>query len=94
MIESPCFSGIIGGKPDKALFIAGKVENRLIYLDPHLVQPAVNQQNFEKQKQTYFCNNFRTCKINSIDPSMGITFYFEKLEDVDEFYHFMNELKR
>lgn len=94
MIESRLFTGIIGGKPDKALFIVGKIENRFIYLDPHLVQPAVNAENFEKNKQTYFCSNFRACKSSSIDPSMGITFYLETLEDVDELYKFMGDIKK
>lgn len=48
MIESPYFQGIVGGKPNKALFILGKKDNNYIYLDPHLVQPAVNASNFQK----------------------------------------------
>lgn len=55
IIESPFFTGIIGGKPDKALFMVGKIGNRLVYLDPHLVQTAVSSNNFEKEKSTYFC---------------------------------------
>ena len=75
MIEFPFFQGIVGGKPQKALFILGKIENKYIYLDPHLVQSAVSNSNLDSQKNTYFCNSFRSCNNSSIDPSMGVCFY-------------------
>jgi hypothetical protein len=38
MMESEWFSGILGGKPEKALFFVGKHNNKdFIYLDPHYV---------------------------------------------------------
>jgi hypothetical protein len=36
-MEIPCFQGVIGGKPKKALYFVGKHKNYYIYLDPHFV---------------------------------------------------------
>jgi cysteine protease ATG4 len=38
-MECRLFQGMIGGKPEKALYFLGRIgEDRYIYLDPHIVQ--------------------------------------------------------
>lgn len=39
-MESQYFKGVIGGKPEKALYFVGKHESDYVYLDPHFVQDA------------------------------------------------------
>lgn len=41
------FSGMIGGKPEKALYFLGKISSdQYIYLDPHVVHSGVGPKNF------------------------------------------------
>lgn len=93
IMESPMFQGILGGKPKKALFILGKISDRYLYLDPHVVHTAVNEGNFETEKQNYFCRKVRSCKNTSIDPSIGMSFYLENLKDIDDLYVFLLKIK-
>lgn len=37
LFEIPSFNGMIGGKPDRALYFVGKNFDQYIYLDPHTV---------------------------------------------------------
>jgi hypothetical protein len=37
-MESRFFQGMIGGKPEKALYFVGKSRDHYFYLDPHIVQ--------------------------------------------------------
>lgn len=46
MMKIRSFSGVVGGRPGKALYLIGvHGDNSYIYLDPHYVQEA--QQNIE-----------------------------------------------
>ena len=40
MMEVKTFKGVIGGKPQKALYFLGLHNDEFIYLDPHYVQSA------------------------------------------------------
>jgi len=42
LFKIPQFSGILGGRPNHALYIVGMVGERIIYLDPHFCQQSVN----------------------------------------------------
>ena len=37
MMESRFFQGMLGGKPEKALYFVGRINDQYIYLDPHVV---------------------------------------------------------
>ena len=39
-MQSEYCQGVIGGKPEKALYFIGKQNQYFIYLDPHYVQNA------------------------------------------------------
>ena len=60
MMSMKSFSGMLGGKPNKALFFVGMQGDELIYLDPHYVQDSTNRKNLGDQMETYFCKSFRT----------------------------------
>jgi cysteine protease ATG4 len=85
------FKGVIGGKPEKALYFIGRKEEDYIYLDPHYVQSA--NENISNNKNSYFCESFRKCKNTSIDPSLGICFYLPSLEDLNIFYQSIKKMK-
>ncbi|TKR93972.1 hypothetical protein L596_008330 [Steinernema carpocapsae] len=42
LFKIPQFAGILGGRPNHALYIVGMVGEKMIYLDPHFCQQAVN----------------------------------------------------
>jgi hypothetical protein len=85
MMRISSFSGVIGGRPGKALYLIGvHADGSYIYLDPHYVQEA--QLKVEDIKDTYSCLSFRACRPKSIDPSFGMCYYLKNLEEVNNFY--------
>ena len=47
-----------GGKPTRALYFIGRINDKYIYLDPHYVQKSAKNSNIMKQISTYFCDDF------------------------------------
>jgi len=45
-LSLPQTRGLLGGRPNHALYILGFVENQVIYLDPHITQPFVDLDNW------------------------------------------------
>lgn len=85
------FRGLIGGKPQKALYFVGMKEDEYVYLDPHYVQNA--NEDISENKNSYFCESFRRCKNTSIDPSLGISFFLDSLQDLNDFYQSIKAIK-
>ena len=83
MMETRLFQGMIGGKPEKALYFVGKNFDQYVYLDPHTVQEGSNSKSLERLLDTYFCTSYRCCNNSCIDPSIALSFFLETLEDVD-----------
>jgi len=80
--------GMLGGKPGLAYYIAGCVDDRLIYLDPHFVQEAVQDKRdlrFRDYMNTYFCNSIRYLNLNEIDTSVGFAFYIKNEAQFKDF---------
>eukprot|EP00088_Acartia_fossae_P058855 TRINITY_DN6932_c0_g1_i7.p1 TRINITY_DN6932_c0_g1~~TRINITY_DN6932_c0_g1_i7.p1 ORF type:complete len:538 (-),score=75.45 TRINITY_DN6932_c0_g1_i7:387-2000(-) len=46
-LSLPQTQGLLGGRPNHALYILGFVENEAIYLDPHVTQPYVELETWE-----------------------------------------------
>jgi cysteine protease ATG4 len=69
--ELPQCVGILGGKPNFALYFVGMQEsNHLIFLDPHFVQDSVT---IKHDLNTYFPNRHaRKIKLDSLDPGLAI----------------------
>jgi cysteine protease ATG4 len=70
--------GIIGGKPRKSLYFIGSHDDKLIYLDPHMVKKAFvdNQTHFQDNKFV------GSTEIAYMDPCMILCFYFKNEKDL------------
>uniref|UniRef100_A0A1I7WTK4 Cysteine protease n=1 Tax=Heterorhabditis bacteriophora TaxID=37862 RepID=A0A1I7WTK4_HETBA len=71
--------GIIGGRPNHALYFVGIAGDRLIYLDPHFCRPSINEISLGKGKTT--CDEFDSiektlktrCSLSSFDTDTSST---------------------
>ena len=50
--------GLIGGKGNRGYYFVGKINNELIYLDPHYVENKVDFSNYISMYNTYFSKDF------------------------------------
>ncbi|KAK9743572.1 Peptidase family C54 [Popillia japonica] len=71
--------GVIGGKPNLALYFIGCVDNEVIYLDPHTTQRVGSMENKETEDQieldqTYHCKRAARMNILAMDPSIAVCF--------------------
>lgn len=81
--------GVIGGKPNLALYFIGCIGDEVIYLDPHTTQKtgSVDHKNSEDQVEldvTYHCKRASRMNILSMDPSVAICFFCPTEADFDE----------
>ncbi|XP_057337781.1 cysteine protease ATG4B isoform X2 [Microplitis mediator] len=72
--------GVIGGKPNLALYFIGCVDDHVIYLDPHTTQRygCVNQkidENDNEMDLTYHCKAASRIPITGMDPSVALCFF-------------------
>lgn len=68
--------GVIGGKPNVALYFIGCVGKEVIYLDPHHTQRTGFVENKETEEQietdiTYHCKYASRINILKMDPSVA-----------------------
>lgn len=75
--------GVIGGKPNVALYFIGCVGKEVIYLDPHHTQKTGFVENKETEEQiemdiSYHCRYASRINILKMDPSVAAvrTFFF------------------
>ncbi|OAD52853.1 Cysteine protease ATG4B [Eufriesea mexicana] len=72
--------GVIGGKPNLALYFIGCVGNEVIYLDPHTTQRSgsvakkLEEENIEMDA-TYHCKSSSRIPITGMDPSVALCFF-------------------
>ena len=84
IFQYPQTIGMMGGKPRTSFYFIGVQDDRLLYLDPHTVQPALPHSSH--LLRTAECATFHTSKLYSmpataIDPSLAIGFYLRTWED-------------
>lgn len=72
--------GIIGGRPNHALYFIGNVGNDLVYLDPHRTQLVVDA---ESDDRTYHCSEVLRLDLKHLDPSISLCFYCHTESDFD-----------
>ncbi|XP_041973175.1 cysteine protease ATG4B [Aricia agestis] len=77
--ESPQSIGVIGGKPNQALYLIGCVGDEVIYLDPHTTQRSglVENKMTDEQKEmdcTFHCKFASRIPIMAMDPSVAVCF--------------------
>lgn len=80
--------GIIGGRPNQALYFVGCVGNELVYLDPHTVQQATDVDALSKNMDTvddssYHCEYASRVDLNQVDPSIALCFFCASESDFD-----------
>ncbi|CAG2179040.1 unnamed protein product, partial [Oppiella nova] len=75
--------GIIGGRPNHALYLIGCVANELVVLDPHTTQPFVDLEEAEADDSTYHCPRASRMDISLLDPSIALCFYCDTEEEFD-----------
>ncbi|XP_025270330.1 cysteine protease ATG4B isoform X2 [Camponotus floridanus] len=69
--------GVIGGKPNLALYFIGCVGDEVIYLDPHTTQKSgsiedkMNEEEVEMDT-TYHCKSASRIPITGMDPSVAL----------------------
>ncbi|ERL87079.1 hypothetical protein D910_04480 [Dendroctonus ponderosae] len=69
--------GIIGGKPNSALYFIGYVGNEVIYFDPHTTQKAgsVGNKDTSEEKDvdlSYHCKHASRMSMLGMDPSVAV----------------------
>lgn len=86
-LQLPQCLGIIGGKPRSSLYFVGHQDERLFYLDPHTVQPAVAlKHDLRVDSSSFHCRLVASLPAGSIDPSLAIGFYCRDKEDFEAFW--------
>ena len=78
--------GLIGGRPNFAMYFVGYQGDRLILLDPHEVQePAERFSDLPKRLCTFTCSEAKTLKIKKLDPCIAIGFFLRDRADFEDF---------
>jgi cysteine protease ATG4 len=88
-LEIKSSMGIMGGKPNQALYFIGYVNDEILYLDPHSTQRSGSVGNKEtieeiELDETYhqkFCGRMT---FSSMDPSIAVSFLCKTKEEFDK----------
>jgi len=83
--------GILGGKPNLAYYFVGYQDDQVLYLDPHIVQPAVRMDK-DFVPETYHCNVPKKMNFEDMDPSLAVGFYCKTKEDFLDFCNRIDKL--
>lgn len=75
LFTHPACLGIIGGRPKHSLYFVGIQQDKLIYLDPHNDQEAIDANTSDFPLRSYHCDFPRKMSISRMDPSCTIGFY-------------------
>lgn len=90
MLSHPNCIGVIGGRPRHSLFFLGWQGEKVIYLDPHYVQEAVDVGTQDFPLESFHCSWPRKMSFFKMDPSCTIGFY---CKTEDEFEQFVKDVK-
>lgn len=77
--------GIIGGKPKTSLYFVGWQDDKVIYLDPHYCQDAIDTRERNFPIQTFHCLSPRKISLTKMDPSCTIGFYCKTRAEFNSF---------
>ncbi|XP_022243878.1 cysteine protease ATG4B-like isoform X3 [Limulus polyphemus] len=75
--------GIIGGRPNHALYFIGIVGDELVFLDPHTTQPTTVLNADSPDDESYHCCYASRMAFTELDPSIALCFYFRNEADFD-----------
>lgn len=91
MLSHPNCIGVIGGRPRHSLYFLGWQGEKVIYLDPHYVQEAVDVGTHDFPLDSYHCSWPRKMSFYKMDPSCTMGFY---CKTEDEFERFVKDVKQ
>ncbi|XP_067128022.1 cysteine protease ATG4B-like isoform X2 [Centruroides vittatus] len=75
--------GIIGGRPNHALYFIGTVGEELVFLDPHTTQPTVDLDE-SMNDESYHCGYSGRMNLNQLDPSISLCFFCNTETEFDK----------
>jgi len=92
--------GVIGGRPNHALYMMGYVGDEVIYLDPHVTQvnaPVAEWREKQTKEQkdadaSYHSNGASRMHISELDPSLSLCFLCKTEAEFDELCHQLHNL--
>jgi hypothetical protein len=84
--ELPASLGAMGGRPRMAHFFVGRHTSGLLYVDPHVVQPAAVYGSDEDYDQDTFRNvpTVQVIPVEQIDSSLSVAFFCQCEQDLRE----------
>ncbi|XP_034670220.1 cysteine protease ATG4B isoform X2 [Drosophila subobscura] len=93
-LDSSC--GMIGGRPNQALYFLGYVEDEVLYLDPHTTQRtgAVGQKlspGEQEHDETYHHKHAARLSFSAMDPSLAVCFL---CKTSDSFQQLLDKLRQ
>lgn len=88
-LELEASMGIIGGRPNQALYFFGYVGDDILYLDPHTCQRSGSVGNKETQAEiemdeTFHLRSAGRMAFTSMDPSIAVSFFCKTRRDFDK----------
>lgn len=83
LLDNDLCIGIIGGRPKHSLYFIGWQDDRLIHLDPHYCQKAVNVLKEDFATETFHCLFPRKLSFTKMDPTCAIGFYCKTRQDFE-----------
>jgi len=84
LLSLPQCVGMIGGRPRKSYYFIGFQGERLLYLDPHYVQPSLAAEH-PAVASCHFTSGVRSVRLASIDPSLALGFVCGTASQFDAF---------
>ncbi|CAH3129670.1 unnamed protein product [Pocillopora meandrina] len=86
--------GIIGGRPKHSLYFVGFQDDKMVCLDPHYCQAAVDMSKDDFPTQSFHSVQPRTMSFKKMDPSCTIGFYCDTKADFERFRQQTTEVLR
>lgn len=88
-LELKSSMGIIGGRPNQALYFFGYIGNDILYHDPHVCQRSGSVGRKQTQvevelDETYHKRSPGRMAFTSMDPSIAVSFFCKTKADFDE----------